>query len=429
MIGDNMNIIELITKKKNKEILTKEELKYIVDGYLSDDIKDYQMSAFLMAICINGMEDTEIYDITELMLNSGDKIDLSEIKGIKVDKHSTGGVGDKTTLILAPLVASCGVCVPKMSGRSLGHTGGTIDKLESIKGFKTELKREDFIKEVNDIQLAIVSQTGNLVPADKKIYALRDVSGTVESIPLIASSIMSKKLACGADKIVLDVKVGNGALMKNLDDASKLADTMIKIGKKNNVEVVCVLTDMSQPLGNAIGNSLEVLESIELLKGNGPEDLLALVTEIGTIMVSLGKSISYQEAEIEVKANLKNGKAYNKFCEMIKYQEGDINNIEVSKRIFSIKSAKTGFVNTINAYGLGEIVRKIGGGRYSKKDIIDHGVGVLLSKKVGDYVLQDEELLKVYLGDKDITVGEILECFEITQKLDEEVPLIHKIIK
>ena len=429
MIGDNMNIIELITKKKNKETLTREELKYIIDAYLADDIKDYQMSSLLMAICINGMEDTEIYDMTELMLNSGDRIDLSEIKGIKVDKHSTGGVGDKTTLILAPLVASCGVCVPKMSGRSLGHTGGTIDKLEAIKGFKTELKREDFIKEVNDIQVAIVSQTGNLVPADKKIYSLRDVSGTVESIPLIATSIMSKKLACGADKIVLDVKVGNGALMKNLEDASILADTMIKIGKKNNVEVVCMLTDMSQPLGNTIGNSLEVLESIEVLKGNGPKDLIALVIEIGSIMVSLGKLISYKEAEIEVKANLKNGKAYNKFCEMIKYQEGDINNIEVSKRIFSIKSTKTGFVNAINAYGLGEVVRKIGGGRYSKKDIINHGVGVLLSKKVGDYVLQDEELLKVYLGDKDITVGEILECFEITQKLDEEVPLIHKIIK
>ena len=424
-----MNIIELINKKKNKETLTKDELKFIVDGYLSGDIKDYQMSALLMAICINGMEDVETYNFTDLMLNSGDKIDLSEIKGIKVDKHSTGGVGDKTTLILAPLVASCGVYVPKMSGRSLGHTGGTIDKLESINGFKVDLKREDFIKEVNDIKVAIVSQTGNLVPADKKIYALRDVSGTVESIPLIASSIMSKKLACGANKIVLDVKVGNGALMKNLEDASILADTMIKIGKNNNVEVVCVLTDMSQPLGNAIGNSLEVLESIEVLKGNGPKDLTSLVIKIATIMVSLGKSISYDDALKEVEENLKNGKAYNKFCEMIKYQQGDINNIEVSKRVFSIKSSKTGFVNAINAYELGEITRKIGAGRYSKTDIINHGVGVVLNKKVGDYVLQDEELLKVYLGDKDITVGEILECFEITQKLDEKIPLIHKIIK
>jgi len=424
-----VNIIELINKKKNKETLTKDELKFIVDGYLSGDIKDYQMSALLMAICINGMEDVETYNFTDLMLNSGDKIDLSEIKGIKVDKHSTGGVGDKTTLILAPLVASCGVYVPKMSGRSLGHTGGTIDKLESINGFKVDLKREDFIKEVNDIKVAIVSQTGNLVPADKKIYALRDVSGTVESIPLIASSIMSKKLACGANKIVLDVKVGNGALMKNLEDASILADTMIKIGKNNNVEVVCVLTDMSQPLGNAIGNSLEVLESIEVLKGNGPKDLTSLVIKIATIMVSLGKSISYDDALKEVEENLKNGKAYNKFCEMIKYQQGDINNIEVSKRVFSIKSSKTGFVNAINAYELGEITRKIGAGRYSKTDIINHGVGVVLNKKVGDYVLQDEELLKVYLGDKDITVGEILECFEITQKLDEKIPLIHKIIK
>lgn len=424
-----MNIVELINKKRNRETLTKDELKFIVDGYINGDIKDYQMSSLLMAICINGMSDEEIYDLTELMLNSGDRIDLSEIDGVKVDKHSTGGVGDKTTLILAPLVASCGVCVPKMSGRSLGHTGGTIDKLESINGFKTDLAREDFIKEVNDIKVAIVSQTGNLVPADKKIYALRDVSGTVESIPLIASSIMSKKLACGANKIVLDVKVGNGALMKTLEDASKLAETMVKIGKKNDVEVVCVLTDMSQPLGNAIGNSLEVLESIEVLKGNGPKDLVSLVTKIATIMVSLGKSISFEDAEEEVKINLINDKAYKKFCDMIEYQHGDINTIEVSKRVFSIKSPKTGFVSAINAYGLGEVVRKIGAGRYDKADSINHGVGVVLSKKVGDYVLQDEEILKVYLGDKDITVGEILDCFTITGKLDEEIPLIHKIIK
>ncbi|MGE5456165.1 MAG: thymidine phosphorylase [Ignavibacteriales bacterium] len=424
-----MNIVELINKKRNRETLTKDELKFIVDGYINGDIKDYQMSSLLMAICINGMSDEEIYDLTELMLNSGDRIDLSEIDGVKVDKHSTGGVGDKTTLILAPLVASCGVCVPKMSGRSLGHTGGTIDKLESINGFKTDLAREDFIKEVNDIKVAIVSQTGNLVPADKKIYALRDVSGTVESIPLIASSIMSKKLACGANKIVLDVKVGNGALMKTLEDASKLAETMVKIGKKNDVEVVCVLTDMSQPLGNAIGNSLEVLESIEVLKGNGPKDLVSLVTKIATIMVSLGKSISFEDAEEEVKINLINGKAYKKFCDMIEYQHGDINTIEVSKRVFSIKSPKTGFVSAINAYGLGEVVRKIGAGRYDKTDSINHGVGVVLNKKVGDYVLQDEEILKVYLGDKDITVGEILDCFTITGKLDEEIPLIHKIIK
>lgn len=424
-----MNIVELINKKRNKGILEKEELEFIVSGYLSDDIKDYQMSALLMAICLNGMTDDEIYALTNIMLNSGDIIDLSGINSIKVDKHSTGGVGDKTTLILAPLVASCGVVVPKMSGRSLGHTGGTIDKLESIKGFKTDLMMEDFIKQVNDIKVAIISQTGNLVPADKKIYALRDVTGTVESIPLIASSIMSKKLACSADKIVLDVKVGRGALMKNLEDATKLAELMVKIGNNHGVQTIAILSNMEEPLGNAIGNGLEVIESIEVLKGNGPTDLVKLVTELASHMVSLGKSISFEEAKEEVEANLKNGKAYKKFEELVSYQGGNIEEISISPRVISIKSSKTGFVNHIDALKLGEIARKLGAGRYSKEDIIDHGVGVVLNRKVGDYILEGEELLKVYRRDKDIKLGEIIDCFEIVNELEPEKPLIYNVIK
>ncbi|MDD2434890.1 MAG: thymidine phosphorylase [Bacilli bacterium] len=424
-----MNIVELINKKRTKKILTKDELSFIINGYLNDEIKDYQISALLMAICLNGMTDEEIYDLTNIMLHSGDIIDLSGINKVKVDKHSTGGVGDKTTLIIAPLVASCGVVVPKMSGRSLGHTGGTIDKLESIKGFKTNLSRETFIKQVNDIGVSIISQTGNLVPADKKIYALRDVTGTVESIPLIASSIMSKKLACSADKIVLDVKVGQGALMKNLDDASKLGELMVKIGNNYGVETIAILSNMDQPLGYAIGNGLEVLESIDVLKGNGPSDLVELVIELASHMVSLGKKITFEEAKLEVQTNLNNGLAYQKFEELVNYQHGDINNISISSKVVSIKSNKTGFINKIDALKLGEIVRQLGAGRYHKDDVIDYGVGILLNRKVGDYILDGEELLKVYISNSDIQVQEIFDCFEIIESLDPLKPLIYKVIK
>ncbi|MDD4718924.1 MAG: thymidine phosphorylase, partial [Bacilli bacterium] len=275
-----MNIIDIINKKKNKQTLTFEELDYVIKGYLNDEIKDYQMSALLMAITINGMSEEETINLTNIMLNSGDTIDLSEVNNIVVDKHSTGGVGDKTTLVLAPLVAACGLTIAKMSGRGLGHTGGTIDKLESIKDFKVDISNEDFIKQVNEINVALVSQKDNLVPADKLIYALRDVTGTTSSIPLIASSIMSKKLASGASKFVLDVKVGEGALIDNLDDARKLAKLMVKIGKANNKETICVLTNMDEPLGCAIGNGVEVIESINFLKGNHVEDLYTLTTSL-----------------------------------------------------------------------------------------------------------------------------------------------------
>ena len=422
-----MNIIDIIVKKKNKEELTKEELEFAINGYLNNTVKDYQMSSLLMAIVINGMSLEETINLTDIMINSGETIDLG-IDGI-VDKHSTGGVGDKTTLILAPLVASVGVKVAKMSGRGLGHTGGTIDKLESIKGFNVSLSKENFVKQVNEIGVSIISQTGNIAPADKKIYALRDVTGTTESIPLIASSIMSKKIASGAKYITIDVKVGNGALMKNIEDAKSLATTMIEIGKRYDRTVVCVLTNMDIPLGHNIGNGLEVVESIECLKGNGPKDLEDLVLELGSIMVSLSKNISKEKAYLLLKDNLYNNKAYSKFEELVKYQNGDINNIDISDKVISVKSNKEGFINKINTLKLGEIVKNIGGGRMNKDDSIDYGVGIAVSKKVGQPVFENEEIAKVYIRNIDVKVSDILDCFDIKEEYLKKQPLILEVIK
>lgn len=422
-----MNIIDIIIKKKNKEELTKEELEFAIDGYLNNEIKDYQISSLLMAIVLNGMSLEETINLTDIMINSGEVIDLG-IDGI-VDKHSTGGVGDKTTLILAPLVASLGVKVAKMSGRGLGHTGGTIDKLESIKGFNVSLSKEEFVKQVNEIGVSVISQTGNIAPADKKLYALRDVTGTTESIPLIASSIMSKKIASGAKNIVIDVKVGNGALMKNVESARKLAETMIEIGKKYDRKVVCVLTNMDIPLGHNIGNGLEVIESIDCLKGNGPKDLEELVLELGSIMVSLSKNISKEEAYLQLKDNLYNNKAYLKFEELVKYQNGDINNIDISNKVISIKSNKEGFVNKINTLKLGEIVKNIGGGRMNKEDSIDYGVGIIVTKKVGQPIFENEEIAKIYIRNIDVKVNDILDCFEIEEEYTQKQPLILEIIE
>ena len=422
-------IINIIDKKRNKEELTFDELKQLIDGFLKGEVFDYQMSAFLMAVCLNDMTDQEVIDLTEIFINSGEEIDLSSIAGTIVDKHSTGGVGDKTTIILAPLVASCGVKVAKMSGRGLGHTGGTIDKLESIEGFKVNLKKEEFINQVNEIGVALVSQTNNLVPADKKIYALRDVTGTVSSIPLIASSIMSKKIASGANKVVIDIKVGNGALVKNLMDAHRLAKLMIKIGKKYDKEVICLLTNMNAPLGLAIGNAIEIIESVDVLKGQGPKDVRELVTVLGSIMVSLGKNISLEKAEAEVIANLDNGKALKKFKELVKAQHGDLNKVPMSNRFISIKSQKTGFINHINALKMGELARAIGAGRLKKDDVIEYSVGFELNKQVGDYVLEDEELVVAYLDNKDVMIKDILDCFDITTSFTNKEPLIYEVIK
>jgi len=422
-----MNIIDIITKKKNKEELTYEELKYAIDGFLNNEILDYQMSSLLMAIVINDMTLEETINLTDIMIKSGDTLDL----GINemVDKHSTGGVGDKTTLILLPLVASTGVKIGKMSGRGLGNTGGTIDKLESIKGFNVELTKEEFIKQINDIGVAIISQTKNITPADKKIYALRDVTGTTDSTALIASSIMSKKIASGSKYIVIDVKVGNGALMKDIESATKLGNTMIEIGKRYNKKVVCVLTNMNVPLGNNIGNGLEVIESIETLKGNGPKDLKELCLKLGSIMVSMAKNITEEEAYNELEQNLLNKKGYQKFEELVKYQKGDIENIDINDEYISIKSNKEGFINSINTDKLGEIVKNIGGGRTNKEDIIDYSVGLILNKKVGDLIFENEEIVKLYSSKKDIKINDILECFKIEDEIKPKEDLILGIIK
>lgn len=425
--GDNM--LDIINKKRLGQILTKEEINYVVEKYVSGEIPDYQMSALLMAICINDMTDEETFNLTDAMINSGETLDLSGIQGSIVDKHSTGGVGDKTTLILAPIVASCGVKVCKMSGRGLGHTGGTIDKLESINGFNVNLSIEDAIKEVNKVGAVIVSQTGNLVPADKKIYALRDVSGTVESIPLIASSIMSKKIASGASSIVIDLKVGNGALIKNLEDAKHLSDLMIKIGKKYNRKVVCVLTNMDKPLGTSIGNALEVKEALEFLNGNRNKDLEEIIYKLASLMVSLGKNVSEEIALKEVKEKLNNKEALSKFYEIVKNQGGNIDDLKISNRVFSIKSPYTGFIKKIDTLKLGELSRSIGAGRYKKDDVIDYTVGFVLNKNVGDYVLKDEELVKVYLNKIDLSINDITSCFKIDSELGDVLPNIYGVIK
>ena len=424
-----MNIVEIINKKRLKKHLTKEEIKFAIDGYINNTITDYQMSSLLMAICINGMNKEETANLTDVMYKSGDVIDLSKLNGHKIDKHSTGGVGDKTTLIVLPLVASCGVIAPKMSGRGLGFTGGTIDKLEAIPGFNTNINIDSFINEVNTIGLALASQTGNLVPADKKIYALRDVTGTVESIPLIASSIMSKKLASGADTIVIDLKVGNGALMKDIESARKLGHAMVDIGKVHNRKVVCVLTDMNQPLGNAIGNALEVKEAIDCLNNNGPDDITNLAIVLSSVMVSYGLNISFEKANDMVLENLKNKKAYQKFIELIKYQGGSLEEMKLSDTVISVKSKETGFITAIETDKLGEIVRKLGGGRYQKEDKIDHSVGLVLSKKIGDYVMEDEEIVKIYVGSKDVTIDEVLNCFTIDMINKNNHNLIKEMIR
>lgn len=423
-----MNIIDLINKKRLGLILSDKEIKYIIEEFMNGNIKDYQMSSLLMAIVIRGMTDNEIFSLTKYMLNSGEKLDLSSL-GTVVDKHSTGGVGDKTTMIIAPLVASCGVNVAKMSGRGLGHTGGTIDKLESIPGFRVDLTEEEFFKQVNDIGLAIVSQTNNLVPADKKIYALRDVTGTVESIALIASSIMSKKIASGANKLVIDVKVGKGALIKNIEDATKLANLMIKIGKKNNIEVVCLLTNMDIPLGNNIGNALEVMEVIDILHNNKQGNLTDLCIELASYMVSLGLNISYEESHNMVITNLNNGSAYNKFLEFIKYQKGNIDNLGKCKNKYEIKSPKAGYLNNIDALELGKLSMHLGAGRESLTDKIDYQAGIIVNKNIGDYINKGDILMTLYTN-KNLKASIMnTPIFEIDKNKKDNGKLIYKVMR
>lgn len=399
-----MNILEIIEKKRDKKELTKEEIDFFINGYTNGEVADYQAAALVMAIFINGMTDNELVNLTMSMANSGDMIDLSKIKGIIVDKHSTGGVGDKVSIILLPLVSSLGVKVAKMSGRGLGFTGGTVDKLESIPGYRTSISEEEFIENVNEIGISMISQTANIAPADKKIYALRDVISCVESIPLIASSIMSKKIASGADKIVLEVTYGRGAFMKNIEDAKRLAEEMVKIGRLANRETRYILTNMDEPLGYAIGNSLEIKEAVKFLKGELlPKDLLDVVLELGANMIKLaGLGENLEENKNNMIKNIKNGKAYNKFFEMVKKQGGDISYLEdlekfkKSKYEYSVFSNISGEIKEIKADVIAKYVCDLGAGRIKKEDDIDMSVGVCLNKKVGNFVSSGEKLATIY---------------------------------
>ncbi len=399
----------LITKKKRGEKLSREEIEFIIDGFTKGRIPDYQMSAFLMAVCFKGMDDEEIFHMTMAMKNSGNTIDLSDIAGIKVDKHSTGGVGDKITLIVGPMVASLGIPVAKMSGRGLGHTGGTIDKLESIEGFSTSLPKEQFIDNVNKIKMAVAGQTENLAPADKKIYALRDVTATVDSIPLIASSIMSKKLASGADAIVLDVKCGNGAFMKNEADAIKLAEVMVDIGHKAGKKMAAVVTDMNQPLGRNVGNALEVIEAIEVLNGGGSEDLLAVSLELGAYMTMFGGYCdTLEEAKMALMDTITSKKALNKLKEFVKAQSGNVHYIDdtsmfklgsIREDVYIGEAGKTVFVSEIVTEDIGLASLALGGGRQDKDSQIDLSVGIVLHKKLGDRIEGNTKIATIYGND------------------------------
>ena len=429
-----MNIIDIIEKKRDKKTLTKEEINYFIENYTNGKIADYQASALLMAIFLNGMDDEETTNLALAMANSGEILDLSKINGIIVDKHSTGGVGDKVSLILLPLVASCGVPVAKMSGRGLGFTGGTVDKLESIPGYNTKIDMNTFMQNVEKIGISMISQTLNLAPADKKIYALRDSISCVESIPLIASSIMSKKIASGADKIVLDVTVGSGAFMKTKEKARKLAKQMIEIGKLANRETVCVLTNMDEPLGYAVGNSLEVIEAIEFLNGNIIEDVKEVVLELGANMLKLagiGEDIE-QNKELLMK-NIKNGKAFEKFKELVQMQGGDVTYLEdvekfqKAKYIEYVYSEEKGYIRKIDAKEIGKIVCELGAGRIEKEDEIDYSVGLILRKKVSDKVAKGEEIAYIYANDTEklgIAKQKLLKNIKISEEKVEKPKIV-----
>ncbi|MCE0455428.1 pyrimidine-nucleoside phosphorylase [Staphylococcus haemolyticus] len=431
-----MRMVDIIEKKRDGKSLSKEEIEFFIKGYTNGDIPDYQASSLAMAIFFQDMNDEERAALTMAMVNSGDVIDLSKINGIKVDKHSTGGVGDTTTLVLAPLVAAVGVPVAKMSGRGLGHTGGTIDKLESIKGFHVEISEEDFIKLVNENQVAVIGQSGNLTPADKKLYALRDVTGTVNSIPLIASSIMSKKIAAGADAIVLDVKTGNGAFMKTLEDAEALAHAMVSIGNNVGRNTMAIISDMSQPLGRAIGNALELKEAIDTLNGKGPEDLTELVLTLGSQMVVLAnRAKTLEEARQLLNEAIENGSALEKFKTFLENQGGDASVVDAPELLptatyqIEYKAQSSGVVSELIANEIGVASMMLGAGRQTKEDEIDLSVGIVLNKKVGDVVKEGESLLTIHSNRENVD--------DVIKKLDESIEiqgqattptLIHKII-
>lgn len=408
-----MRIYDIIEKKRDGYELTEQEIDYCINEYTNGNIPDYQMSALLMAIYFNKMNEKETLYLSRAIINSGETVDLSNIKGFKVDKHSTGGVGDSTTLILGPMVASCGIPFAKMSGRGLGHTGGTLDKLESIKGFKVDISKEEFEKNVNSIGIAISSQTANITPADKKLYALRDVTATVDNPSLIASSIMSKKLAIDSDGIILDVKVGSGAFMKTLEAAKELSYEMVRLGRNYGRETMAVITNMNQPLGRAVGNALEVKEAIETLKGNGPDDLVELCLVLGSkLLVMAKRTQNEKEARDILLESINSGRAYKKFIEMVKYQNGDISMIEntellpSAKFVIEVKSKEEGFVRSIDAEEIGKCSLILGAGRETLDSKLDFGVGIVLNKKVDDFVNLGDTL--VYIHANDLNKGEVV---------------------
>ena len=433
-----MRMVDLIAKKRDGQSLSKEEIEWIVTGYTNGEIPDYQMSALTMAIFYQDMTDQEITDLTLAMANSGDVVNLENIEGIKVDKHSTGGVGDTTTLILAPLVASVGVPVAKMSGRGLGYTGGTLDKLEAIPGFQIELSEDKFVELVNESKVAVIGQSGNLAPADKKLYALRDVTATVDSIPLIASSIMSKKIAAGADAIVLDVTTGAGAFMKNIEDAKRLASTMVQIGKLANRQTMAVISDMSQPLGEAIGNSLEVVEAIETLQGKGPKDLEEMCYVLGSQMVVLAKKAdTLEQAREMLEEALHSGKAFAKFKEMVANQGGDVSVIDHPEKLLTAKyeielpAKQSGVITKLVANELGIAAMMLGAGRKTKEDTIDFAVGLKLRKKVGEAIQEGESVLTIYANQPAEEIQDVVALLYQNIEIGpsgQEPPLIHGII-
>lgn len=431
-----MRMVDLIEKKRDGYALTKEEIEFIIQEYTKDKIPDYQMSAFLMTVFYEDMTDEEITALTLAMADSGEKIDLSSIEGIKVDKHSTGGVGDTTTLVLAPLVASVGVPVAKMSGRGLGYTGGTLDKLESIPGFKIELSDRAFIDEVNKNKVAVIGQSGDLAPADKKLYSLRDVTATVDSIPLIASSIMSKKIAAGADAIVLDVTTGEGAFMKNLEDARRLSHTMVRIGELAKRKTMAVISDMSQPLGKAIGNGLEVVEAIETLQGEGPNDLLEMCYVLGSQMLVLGeKAETLEEARSLLEEAVSSGAAFETFKNMVKNQGGDESICSQPEKLLTapfkieLPAKKAGVVTQLVANEIGIAAMMLGAGRQTKEETIDYGVGLKLHKKVGEQVEKGESLVTIYSNTEQIEPikEKLYQNIQIGEAADKPI-LVHEII-
>ncbi|CCV65804.1 thymidine phosphorylase [Paracholeplasma brassicae] len=430
-----MRMLDLIAKKRDNKELSKNEIEFIIKSYTNEEVPDYQMSAFLMSVYFNGMTDQESTDLALAMMHSGDVFDLSLIDGIKVDKHSTGGVGDKVTLVLGPLVASCGAKFAKMSGRGLGHTGGTLDKLESIPGYNIVLDEQSFIKQVNEIGVAVIGQSKNITPADKKMYALRDVTGTVRSIPLIASSIMSKKLASGADAICLDVKVGNGAFMSDIEEAKKLAELMVNIGKLAGRKVKAILTNMDEPLGFSVGNSLEVIEAIETLKGNGPKDLETVVLEVGSYLIEDAGIATKDAAMTLLKEKLDNGEAFNKLIELVSAQGGDISFIkDVSKfkkasRIIPLIADKEGFIESMTTIDIGLAAAYLGAGRETVDGQIDPAVGIVFKKKIGDRVMVGDVILEIHANDKGIedAFNTLKEAIHIGSKKND-VTLIEGVI-